>query len=137
MNNKNQSPLKKLLGIRGMGAALTAFAGLIIIYIAFGLINNAVFSGQNILNLLRSMSKYLLIVYAGDIAAAVGLKNTTTGDTLCDAKHPIGVPPEGISPLADIGDAYMGTSPHSRNRLSGHILLCRPYEEEGRTEKHG
>ena len=28
-------------------------------------------------------------VYAGDIAAAVGLKNTTTGDTLCDAKAPI------------------------------------------------
>ena len=29
------------------------------------------------------------IVYAGDIAAAVGLKNTTTGNTLCDEKHPI------------------------------------------------
>ena len=28
-------------------------------------------------------------VYAGDIAAAVGLKNTTTGDTLCDAKAPV------------------------------------------------
>ena len=28
-------------------------------------------------------------VYAGDIAAAVGLKNTTTGDTLCDEKAPI------------------------------------------------
>ena len=28
-------------------------------------------------------------VYAGDIAAAVGLKNTTTGDTLCDPKHPV------------------------------------------------
>ena len=28
-------------------------------------------------------------VYAGDIAAAVGLKNTTTGNTLCDEKHPI------------------------------------------------
>ncbi len=28
-------------------------------------------------------------VYAGDIAAAVGLKNTTTGDTLCDAQAPI------------------------------------------------
>ena len=27
--------------------------------------------------------------YAGDIAACVGLKNTTTGDTLCDPKHPI------------------------------------------------
>ncbi|HBN85383.1 MAG TPA: ABC transporter permease [Clostridiales bacterium] len=44
-----------------MGASLTAFIGLIIIYIAFGLINEKVFSGQNILNLLRSMSKYLLI----------------------------------------------------------------------------
>ena len=29
------------------------------------------------------------ICYAGDIAAAVGLKNTTTGDTLCDPKHPV------------------------------------------------
>ena len=28
-------------------------------------------------------------VYTGDIAAAVGLKNTTTGDTLCEDKHPI------------------------------------------------
>ena len=28
-------------------------------------------------------------VYSGDIAAAVGLKNTTTGDTLCDDKYPI------------------------------------------------
>ena len=31
----------------------------------------------------------LEIVYSGDIAAAVGLKNTTTGDTLCDEKHPV------------------------------------------------
>ncbi len=29
------------------------------------------------------------MVYSGDIAAAVGLKNTTTGDTLCDPGHPI------------------------------------------------
>ena len=33
--------------------------------------------------------KDLTTVYSGDIAAAVGLKNTTTGDTLCDEKHPI------------------------------------------------
>lgn len=44
-----------------MGGALTAFAGLIIIYIVFGIINPTVYSGQNIMNLLRSMSKYLLI----------------------------------------------------------------------------
>ena len=29
------------------------------------------------------------VVYSGDIGAAVGLKNTTTGDTLCDEDHPI------------------------------------------------
>ncbi len=33
--------------------------------------------------------KDLDAVYAGDIAAAIGLKNTTTGNTLCDEKHPI------------------------------------------------
>ncbi|MCI8618562.1 MAG: elongation factor G [Oscillospiraceae bacterium] len=29
------------------------------------------------------------VVYSGDIAAAVGVKNTTTGDTFCDENHPI------------------------------------------------
>ena len=33
--------------------------------------------------------KDLDVVYAGDIAAVVGVKNTTTGDTFCDEKHPI------------------------------------------------
>ena len=33
--------------------------------------------------------KEIDIVYSGDIAAAVGLKNTTTGDTLCDENNPI------------------------------------------------
>lgn len=51
----------RFLSVRGMGAALTAFAGLIVIYLAFGLIDRTMFSGNNIMNLLRSMSKYLLI----------------------------------------------------------------------------
>ena len=72
MNSKQQNPLKKILAIRGMGAALTAFVGLVIIYIAFGLINPAVFSGQNILNLLRSMSKYLLIGIAQSYVLITG-----------------------------------------------------------------
>lgn len=72
MSGKKQSPLKKFLGIRGMGAALTAFVGLIVIYIAFGIINPAVFSGQNILNLLRSMSKYLLIGIAQSYVLITG-----------------------------------------------------------------
>ncbi|MFI3174044.1 MAG: ABC transporter permease [Bacillota bacterium] len=53
--------MKKILGIRGMSAALTAFAGLIVIYVAFGMINPIVFSVANTANLMRSMSKYLLI----------------------------------------------------------------------------
>ena len=48
MEHSKQPFLKRLLSVRGMGAALTAFAGLIIIYIAFGLINPTVFSGRNI-----------------------------------------------------------------------------------------
>lgn len=34
-----------------------------------------------------SLPKKIAEVYCGDIAAAVGLKDTTTGDTLCDEKH--------------------------------------------------
>ncbi len=59
MDKKNR--LKKFLEIRGMGNVITAFAGLIIIYVVFGLINTKVFSMQNVMNLLRSMSKYLLV----------------------------------------------------------------------------
>lgn len=55
------SAIKRFLKIRGMGTSLTAFAGLIIIYLAFGIINPTVFSASNNVNLLRSMSKYLLI----------------------------------------------------------------------------
>ena len=33
--------------------------------------------------------KEITEVYAGEIAAAVGLKNTTTADTLCDEKKPM------------------------------------------------
>ena len=54
-------PIRQLLRIRGMGPALTAFAGLVLIYISFGIINPMVFSSNNLMNLLRSMSKYLLI----------------------------------------------------------------------------
>ena len=42
-----------------------------------------------ILQMHANHRKDLDICYCGDIAAAVGLKNTTTGDTLCDPKHPI------------------------------------------------
>lgn len=61
MNGAGRGTVRRLVNVRGMGAVLTAFAGLVIIYVAFGLIDRNVFSGQNFMNLLRSMSKYLLI----------------------------------------------------------------------------
>lgn len=80
MNTKN--PLKKALEIRGMGAALTAFAGLIIIYIAFGLINSTVFTAQNNMNLLRSASKYLLIGIAQSYLLITGNIDLSIGSVV-------------------------------------------------------
>ena len=42
-----------------------------------------------ILQMHANNRKEIEVVYSGDIAAAVGLKDTTTGDTLCDENHPI------------------------------------------------
>ena len=58
---RTPSPVRRFFKVRGMTPALTAFVGFVIIYIAFGLINPMVFSSGNLMNLLRSMSKYLLI----------------------------------------------------------------------------
>lgn len=42
-----------------------------------------------ILQMHANSRQEISVVYSGDIAAAVGLKDTTTGDTLCDEKHPV------------------------------------------------
>jgi len=42
-----------------------------------------------ILQMHANSRQEISIVYSGDIAAAVGLKDTTTGDTLCDEKNPV------------------------------------------------
>ncbi len=47
---------------------------------------------ERIARLLRMHSNKredIQVAYAGDIVAAIGLRKTTTGDTLCDVKHPI------------------------------------------------
>ena len=61
MEAKKTSSLRRFFAIRGMSAAMISFAALIVIYIGFGIMNPVVFSGDNIMNLLRAMSKYLLI----------------------------------------------------------------------------
>ena len=100
METKKKSLLKQFLEIKGMGGALTAFCGLIIIYIAFGLINPTVFSGQNIQNLLRSMSKYLLIgvgqsfvMITGNIdlsiGSVVGMSAMISATLMVNGVHPV------------------------------------------------
>ena len=61
MQTKRLSPVRRFLAIRGMASAMIAFAALIVIYIVFGLREPNVFSSANIQNVLRSMSKYLII----------------------------------------------------------------------------
>lgn len=100
MNNEKQSSLRKVMAIRGMGTAISAFIGLIVIYVAFGLINPAVFSGQNIMNLLRSMAKYLLVGIAQSyilitgnidlsIGTMVGMSTMVSATMMSKGVHPV------------------------------------------------
>ena len=79
--------------------------------------------------------------YAGDIAAAVGLKNTTTGDTLCDEKHPIilesmNVPEPGIrvaiEPKTTAGQEKMGLA-LAKLAEEDPTFKCYTDEETGQT----
>ncbi|MDR1260325.1 MAG: elongation factor G [Oscillospiraceae bacterium] len=60
---------------------------------AGSIVYNATKDGQErigrILQMHANNRKDIDVCYSGDIAAAVGLKNTTTGDTLCDQRKPI------------------------------------------------
>ncbi|OUQ14876.1 ABC transporter permease [Lachnoclostridium sp. An14] len=100
MNQNKQGVIKRILSIRGMGGALTAFAGLIVIYIAFGIINPKVFAGQNVMNLLRSMSKYLIIgigqsyvLITGNIdlsiGSVVGMSAMISATLMCLGVNPV------------------------------------------------
>ena len=80
-------------------------------------------------------------VYAGDIAAAVGLKNTTTGDTLCDEKHPVILEsmnfPEpvirvAIEPKTKAGQEKMGIA-LSKLAEEDPTFRCYTDEETGQT----
>ena len=70
---------KKKIAIRGLGAAMVGFAGWVILLLVFGLIDPNILKVNNILNLLRSMAKYLLvgvgqgvILITGNIDLSIG-----------------------------------------------------------------
>ena len=70
---------KKKTAIRGLGAALVGFAGWVVLLVVFGMIDPNILKLNNILNLLRSMAKYLLvgvgqsvILITGNIDLSIG-----------------------------------------------------------------
>lgn len=70
---------KKKTAIRGLGAALVGFAGWVVLLLVFGMIDPNILKINNILNLLRSMAKYLLvgvgqgvILITGNIDLSIG-----------------------------------------------------------------
>ncbi|MGN0628223.1 MAG: elongation factor G [Oscillospiraceae bacterium] len=116
----------------------------------FRVYSGIVEAGQTVLNATKDKSermgrilqmhanhrKDLDVCYCGDIAAAVGLKNTTTGDTLCDPKHPIELEqmefPEpvirlAIEPKTKAGQEKMGLA---LARLSDEDPTFRTYTEQ-------
>ena len=100
MEAKKASSLRRFFAIRGMSAAMISFAALIVIYIGFGIMNPVMFSGDNIMNLLRAMSKYLLIgigqsyiLITGNIdlslGAVVGMSAMMAGTLMTHGVNPV------------------------------------------------
>ena len=100
MQVKRLNPMRRFLAIRGMASAMIAFAALIVIYIVFGLREPNVFSSANILNLLRSMSKYLIIgigqsylLITGNIdlslGSVVGMSAMISATLMTHGVHPL------------------------------------------------
>ena len=85
-----------------------------------------------ILQMHANHRKEISDVYTGDIAAAVGLKNTTTGDTLCDEKNPVIM--KGMEfPLPVIDEAI---EPKSKNDQDKMALALQKLAEEDPTFKY-
>lgn len=100
MEQDRQNPLRHFFAIRGMASTMVALVALIVIYVGFGLKEPAVFSTNNILNLLRSMSKYLIIgigqsylLITGNIdlslGSVVGMSAMLSATLMTFGMHPI------------------------------------------------
>lgn len=72
-------------------------------------------------------------VFTGDIAAVVGLKDTTTGDTLCDEQHPI-ILESMVFPTPVIAQAIEPNTKQDQDKLS--LALMRLAEEDPTFKTH-
>ena len=100
---KKKSGISKIMEAKGAGTVLTAFIGLIIIYIAFGLLNPKVFTLLNIQNLLRSMAKYLLIGIGQSFVMITGNIDLSIGSIVgMSAMVSATMMTKGINPVASV-----------------------------------
>ena len=72
----------RITAVRGMGSALIAFAGWVVLYIVFGMINPQVLTLGNMLNLLRSMAKYLLVGVGQSVVMITGNIDLSIGSVV-------------------------------------------------------
>lgn len=100
---KKKIGISKIMEAKGAGTVLTAFIGLIIIYIAFGLLNPKVFTLLNIQNLLRSMAKYLLIGIGQSFVMITGNIDLSIGSIVgMSAMVSATMMTKGINPVAAV-----------------------------------
>lgn len=107
MSTLNESK-RKVTAIRGMGAAMVGFAGWIILYIVFGLIEPNIFKSNNMLNLLRSMAKYLLVGVGQGVILITGNIDLSIGSVVAmSAMISATMMSKGISAIVAIATAIV------------------------------
>jgi ribose transport system permease protein len=103
MNQKLESPYKRLLAIRGMGQVLTVTIGLIILCIVFGLMNPMFFSSRNVSNLLRQIAPILLIGIGQSYVLLIGQIDLSIGSVVgMSCMISATLMTRGVTPLAAV-----------------------------------
>jgi ribose transport system permease protein len=103
MNQKLESPYKRLLAIRGMGQVLTVTIGLIILCIVFGLMNPMFFSSRNVSNLLRQIAPILLIGIGQSYVLLIGQIDLSIGSVVgMSCMISATLMTRGVNPLAAV-----------------------------------
>lgn len=103
MNQKLESPYKRLMAIRGMGQVLTVTIGLIILCIVFGLMNPMFFSSRNVSNLLRQIAPILLIGIGQSYVLLIGQIDLSIGSVVgMSCMISATLMTRGVNPLAAV-----------------------------------
>lgn len=79
---KSKSKLQKLISVQGMASVLTAFAGVVLLIIIFGIMNPNFVSRNNLMSLSRSLCPFLLVGIGQGIVCITGNIDLSIGSVL-------------------------------------------------------